>query len=235
MTAPARALPPVPAAAAPVVDPAALLTLVQWLSPAFPTGAFAWSGGMETAIAEGRLPNAAAAEAWIADLIDWGLPQADAILLAHALRPGADHAALADLARALAPTAERLRETEEQGAAFARAVAAAQETPADAAVAAALPLPVALGRAAAPLALPAPLVLALFLQALAGTLVSVAVRFVPLGQSEGQRILARLRPAILRSAEAAAAAPLSAIATATLGADIASARHETLAVRMFRS
>jgi urease accessory protein len=211
-------------------DPAALLTLVQWLSPAFPVGGFAYSHGMETAIQTGDLRDATSVAGWIGDVLALGSPRGDAILLAHALRPGADHGALADLARALAPTSERLRETEEMGAALTRATDALQGTDLPP-----LPFPVALGRAAAPLALPPALVLAMALQAFAANLVTVAVRFVPLGQTEGQAVLAGLTPVILGIAEEAATAPLEAIASAALRGDIASARHETLDVRMFRT
>lgn len=227
MTAALRDMAPVAGA---VPDPAALLTLVQWLSPAFPVGGFAYAHGMETAIQRGDLPHAAAVAGWIGDVLDMGGPRGDAILLAHALTPGADHAGLADLARALAPTAERLRETEETGAALTRATDALQGTDLPP-----LPWPVALGRAAAGLDLPPALVIALALHAFAANLVTVAVRFVPLGQTEGQAILAGLTPAILALADEAATLPLSAIASSTLRSDIASALHETLDIRMFRT
>lgn len=215
------------------IDPAALLVLMQWLSPAFPTGAFAYSHGMETAIQAGELPDAGAVAGWIGDVLEWGAGWGDAVILAHALAPGADHAGLADLACALAPTAERLAETTWQGAAFDRALPG--PPPEALPPPQALPLPVAFGRAAGALALPPSLVIAAFLQAFAANLVAVAVRFVPLGQNQGQRILEALRPTVLRLAGAAAAAPLAAIATAAIRADIASARHETLTVRMFRT
>lgn len=217
-----RALPP-PA-------PAALMTLAQWLSPAFPTGAFAYSHGLETAIAAGEVAAAAQLQDWIADVLAHGSGLADAIILCHALRPGADHAALAALARALAATAERLQETEETGAALTRTTDALLGT-----CHAPLPFPVALGRAAAPLALPPVLVAALAMQAFAANLVAIGVRFVPLGQTDGQRVLADLAPLVLRLAEGAARAPLSAIAQGALRADMASAAHETLQVRMFRT
>jgi urease accessory protein len=182
--------------------PDGLLTLVQWLSPAFPTGAFAYSHGLETAIARFEVHDAATATAWIADVIDHGTGRADAILLAHALRPDADLAALADLAHALAATAERLQETLDLGGALARTVNAL--TGADLP---ALPFPLALGAAARDLELPGEQVAALWLQSFAAALVSVAVRFVPLGQTEGQRIQSALQPLILRvAAETARAA-----------------------------
>ena len=214
----------------PGAAPAALLTLVQWLSPAFPTGSFAYSHGLEAAITLGDITSPAEVETWIADVLGHGTGQSDAILLAHALRPGADHDELSALARALCATSERLQETCELGAALTLATNALNGT--DHAPA---PLPVALGRAAAPLALPAAQVLALYLQSFATTLTLAAVRFLPMGQTEGQRILAALHPLILHLADNAAAAPLTAIGSAAIRADVASARHETLDVRIFRT
>ena len=214
----------------PLPAPDGLLTLVQWLSPAFPTGAFAYSHGLETAIARDEVRDARAVQDWIADILDHGAGRADAVILAHALRPDADLSALADLTRALAPTAERLAETMDLGTALVQATNAM--TGADLP---ALPYPVALGAAARGLGLPADQVAALWLQSFAAALVSVAVRFVPLGQTDGQRILRDLHPLILRIAHEAVATPLDGIATATIRGDIASALHETLDVRMFRT
>jgi len=209
---------------------AGLLALVQWLSPAFPLGGFAWSQGLEWVISEGQVIDRAGLEGWLGDLIAHGGLGVDAVLLARALDPGADHAGLADVARALAPTRERLAETEGQGAALARTVAAltGRELPA-------APLPVALGRAAAPLGLPAERVVALYLQSAASALVLAAVRFVPLGQTEGQAALAALAPRIEAAARRAVATPLSGLGSAALGADMASAWHEDMEVRIFKS
>ncbi|MCR9148919.1 MAG: urease accessory protein UreF [Rhodobacteraceae bacterium] len=207
-----------------------LLALVQWLSPSFPLGSFAWSQGLEWAIAEGHVSDRAALETWLGDLIDHGGLGIDAVLVARALDPGADHEGLAATARALAPTRERLAETEEQGAALSRTVAAltGQALPA-------APLPVALGRAAAPLGLPAERVVALYLQSAASALVLAAVRFVPLGQTEGQAALAALAPRIEAAARRALETPLSGLGSAALGADMASAWHEDMEVRIFKS
>ena len=102
----------------------ALLSLVQWLSPAFPTGGFAYSHGLEQVIAEGTVTDADGLRDWLAGVLEHGSGWQDAVLLSLALRPGADHPALAELALALAPSAERLAETIEQGTALARTVQA---------------------------------------------------------------------------------------------------------------
>ena len=213
---------------------AGLLALTQWLSPAFPLGSFAYSHGLEAAISAGEVTDSAGAGRWISDVLAHGSGWNDAVLLALALGEGADLGALTAVARALAASRERLEETEAQGAALARTVSDLTGR-----AVATMPFPVALGAAAAPLGLPAERVVALYLQAFAGTLALAAVRFVPLGQTEGQRVLADLHPAILRlaadAAREAAAEGLGALGGAALGADLAAMRHETLEVRIFRT
>jgi len=58
---------------------------------------------------------------------------------------------------------------------------------------------------------------------------------VPLGQSDGLRVMASLEPAIAALAEAAAIAGLADIGGIAYAADIAQMRHETLEPRIFRS
>jgi urease accessory protein len=91
------------------------------------------------------------------------------------------------------------------------------------------------GRAARALTLPPERVAALYLHAFASNLVSAAVRFVPLGQTDGQRTLAALHPVIERTAKEAAATPLDAIASSVPGADLSAMHHETQPVRIFRT
>ncbi|MFN7223857.1 MAG: urease accessory protein UreF [Paracoccaceae bacterium] len=207
-----------------------LLTLVQWLSPAFPTGGFAYSHGLEQAIADGAVADAAGLRQWLADVLDFGAGRQDAILLVQALRPGANHGRLDDLARALQPSSERLSEALDQGTAFARTVAGltGQNLPPRC-------LPVAVGEAAASLGLPEAQVAALYLHAFISNLTSVAMRFMPLGQVEGQSVLSALHPLIESLAEAATGLTLEDLGSAALGADMSAMAHETMDVRIFRT
>ncbi|MBL4917099.1 urease accessory protein UreF [Szabonella alba] len=209
---------------------ASLLAFQQWLSPAFPTGGFAYSQGMEGPMAARELRDAAGVGDYLADILRFGSGRVDATLLCHAALGDSDADALADLALALAPTAERLREIREIGAAITALTNALNGT-------AHPPRPhaVALGVAARGLDLPGAQLAAMFLQAQATTLVSAATRFIPLGQTEAQLALARLAPLILDLADEAARTPLEAIGSATFRADLASAAHETLDVRIFRT
>jgi urease accessory protein len=213
--------------------PADILSLTQWLSPAFPVSAYAYSHGLEAAIASGAVRDAADVEAWIATVLEAGSGRTDAILLAAGVEASADLDELSDIARALAGCAERWEETRAQGAAFAatrRAMGADQPD---------RPYPLAVAEAARALALPRETVTALYLQAFAGALVSVAVRFVPLGQAEGQRLLARLQPRAEAVAREAVAVPpedvVDALGGAAFGADLAAMEHETQEVRLFRT
>ena len=208
---------------------AARLQLVQFLSPAFPVGGFAWSQGLEQAMDQGAVTRATLPQ-WLADWLDHGAGWTDAVLVALALAPDADHAALDDLARAACLTAERLSETVEQGTAFAANIAALtgnDQRPAA--------LPVAFGRACAAMPLPAPEIIAAYLLAQVQAQISAAVRFMPLGPVQGQAMLATMHPAILTRATQAANATQGDLASATWGADIAQMRHETMTTRIFRS
>lgn len=208
----------------------ALLTLIQWLSPAFPIGSYAYSHGLEWAMAAGEVTDAASLQSWISDILRYGAGRSDAILLVRGLDPDADLEALSDLARALASSAERLRETVEQGAAFALTTGAltGRALPPR-------PLPLAIAQAARSLTLAPETVVAMFLHAFAANLVSAAVRFVPLGQTDGQRVLAALHPLIAMLANEAAQSPLAAIGTAAFRADMAAMQHETQSVRLFKT
>ena len=66
-------------------------------------------------------------------------------------------------------------------------------------------------------------------------LISVAIRLVPLGQSDGLALQVALEEPILATSERAATASLDDIGTACLLSDIAAMHHETLTTRIFRS
>ena len=215
------------------------LPLMAWLSPGFPIGAFAYSHGLEAAVESGDIHDAASCTAWIADLVEAGSIRSDCTMLALAYR-AEDGRSLNDLALALAPSSERRLETASQGTAFAVAVAAAWPTPAlDNAIqqigADEVALPVVVGVAAAAHDLPLNATLGAFALAAVSNLVSAVLRLGPIGQTEAQRIIATLCPAVERLAACAATSTMADIGSAGWRADIASMRHETQYSRLFRS
>lgn len=227
--------------AASVASPhlAELLTL---FSPAFPIGAFAWSHGLETAVAERILTDGASVEAWVRVLLDRGSGWNDAVLLveayaAHQAGDATRFAGVAELAAALAGSAERRAETLALGAAFAEASQpwAATGWAEGWEGADSIAYPVAVGRLAAEAGFGVDETLLAFVHGFAASLVSAAVRLVPLAQSEAVRILRRLEPDIRVLAERAGRSTLDDLGSAALGSDIAALRHETLPTRLFRS
>lgn len=220
-----------------------LQKLAAWLSPAFPVGAFTYSHGLEWAIEVGDVHDAATLHAWLADIAANGAGRNDLILAAAAYRAGNDLAGLAeiaDLAHGLASSRERRLEATAQGRAFADTILKTWGAPTLAALLAtpACPLPtyaLAVGIAARDHDLDLKMTLELLLQAFLANLVSAGVRAVPLGQTDGQRVIRDLAPLIGRIASEALDATLDDIGGAAIAADIAGMRHETQYTRLFRS
>lgn len=205
--------------------------LFAWFSPGYPSGGFAYSHGLEQEIAAARVRDAGDLRRWIAAVLRHGAGRNDAILLCAAWRAGPEGLEdLSDLAMALAGAAERSRETFEQGRAFAAVTADAYGTDARA-----RPYPVAVGAAAAAIGLPLEATVRHYLHGFVANLVSAAVRFLPLGQTEGQRVLRALFEVIDAVAEEAVTADVDALGSAVPGADLAAIEHEMLPVRIFRS
>jgi urease accessory protein len=217
---------------------------MAWLSPAYPVGGFSYSSGIEWAVETGDVKDAGSLQAWLGVMLAEGGGFCDAVLFAHAHR-AAENAddkelrSVAELASALAPTRERHLETTAQGNAFVEATRAAWPCAAldrlkeiwDGPVA----YPVAVAAAAAGHGVALQPALAAFLQALAANWVSAGVRLIPLGQTDGQRVLAALEPVVAQTAQRAMASKLDDIGSAAFRADLASARHETQYTRLFRS
>ncbi|MBL3607815.1 urease accessory protein UreF [Rhodovulum sulfidophilum] len=208
-----------------------ILRLAQWLSPAYPVGAFAYSHGLEAAVASGAVGDGTALQDWLEDILRFGAGRSDTIFLkaAHEARLE-DLPRIDALARAFQPSAERRTETTAQGAAFAQVTSAVWpgDLPAFA-------YPVALGRAARLHDLPLGLTARMYLQAFVSNLVSAGIRLIPIGQTEGQRVLTALQPLCEEVAEVALTETLDDLAGTTFLADIASMTHETQYSRLFRT
>lgn len=219
-----------------------LARLMTWLSPAFPVGSFSYSHGLEWVVETGKVKDAASLGDWIEDVLVHGAGRTDAILLGESWRAvsASDAAALSgvtELAAAFAPSAERRLETLAQGAAFVSAVNTVWAHPAIAALGAyeEIAYPVAVGACAAAHGLPLVETAQAFVQAFAANLVSAGVRLVPLGQTDGLRVMARLEELVPRVVAGALAATLDDAGGISVSADIASMRHETQYTRLFRS
>ncbi len=217
---------------------------MAWLSPAFPVGAFSYSSGIEWAVEAGDIKDAGTLQDWLAVMLAEGGGFCDAVLFAHAHRAvtGGDDKSLrvvAELAAAFAPSKERHLETTAQGNAFVEAARAAWPCSAidrlKAVWTGPVAYPVAVAVAAAGHGIALEPALAAFLQAVAANWVSAGVRLIPLGQTDGQRVLAALEAVVAATARRAPARKLDDLGSSAFRADLASARHETQYTRLFRS
>lgn len=209
-----------------------ILTLAQWLSPAFPVGAFAYSHGLEAAVQSGWIASADDLAEWLEDVIAHGSGRNDCILLraACAAQGPEARAAVNAIAKAFAASSERQLEQDLQGAAFCKTTAAIWGGEAVAYL-----YPVAVGAAAAKLRIDATLTAAMYLQAVASNLISAAQRMMPLGQTEGQRVLAQLTPLCQETAQATLGLTCDDLQSTAFLSDIAAMRHETQQPRIFRT
>jgi urease accessory protein len=155
------------------------------------------------------------------------------------MRNAEEVARLNQLAVALAGSAERRLETVAQGGSFLAAMRGAWNTQTfdlisdDDAQSLAYPIAVALGAAGREIPLESSL--QAFVLSLVANLVSAAVRLGPIGQSDGQRVLADLIVLVRRLAAEAAEAGLDDLGGCALRSDIAAMKHETQYSRLFRS
>jgi urease accessory protein len=225
------------------LKPLQLARLMIWLSPAYPVGAYSYSHGLEWIVEAGQIKDVETLVAWIEDLLAHGAGRSDVIFLAETWRAlsAGDMGLLGDtaeLAAAFAPSAERRLETLAQGTAFLAATLAGWGKPELEALAAngrEVAYPVAVGASAAAHGLPLAETAQAYAQAFAANIVSAAVRLIPLGQSDGLRVQARLEPLIPQMVAAALACTLDDVGGVAVAADIASMRHETQYTRLFRS
>ncbi len=219
-----------------------LYRLMTWLSPSFPVGAYSFSHGLECAIEQGLVGCETSTRAWIADLLAFGDGHADLVFLAAAWSAAGDEMALREvheLALAFQPSEEIRLESTAQGAAFLKVVSAAwpwtgAETLA-AVMARDVAYPVAVGVVARGHGVAREATLAAYGHAFVANLVSAAVRLIPLGQTEGQRITAALEPDVADAARLALRTPPDRVTSSCFLADICSMQHESQYTRLFRS
>ena len=213
-----------------------LIQLMTLLSPVFPVGGFAYSAGLEAACSpsNGSVRSKDDLKAWIETSLTMGWLRNDAILLAAAMREGADLNEINDLALALSGSSERYEETVNLAGAFAKAAEPWTQDPG-------LDLPqpcayvVAVGAVVAHMQLQPLQVLHAFLQASVSNQLQAALRLMSLGQQAAVTLQHELEPVIVAAAESAASSDLDDLGSFALVTDVAAMNHETMTSRIFRS
>lgn len=217
---------------------------LMWLaSPALPVGGFSYSEGLEAAVEAGLVTNEAQASDWLSDQLHLALGRADAAVVAQAVPAWHSHdlarlTALNDWVRHTRESAELRQQTEQMGRSLVEWLknrASDERVATLAALSPAPTYPVAFALAAAQAGAAPEQALLSFGFGWAENMVQAALKAVPLGQSAGQRILARLAaeiPDVMATAIALGDAHRQAF---TPRLAILSAQHEQQYSRLFRS
>ena len=224
-----------------------LLKLLTWLSPSFPVGAYSYSHGIEFAVEEKLVNNSNTFMNWVEGILNYGAGQKDGILFSETWKAinKADKnrlLAITDVANAFQPTTEMAVESRAQGAAFIDAISAAWPSEQLTNVFAHLnkntdyiPYPVAVGIVSAIHLVSLSDALSAYLNAFSMNLVSAGVRLIPLGQTEGLKIIAALAESIIEVQKTVLRSSLLDLAATSLLVDWTSACHELQHTRLFRS
>jgi urease accessory protein len=225
----------------------ALLKLQSWLSPAFPSGAYSYSHGLEWAVEVGQVDSRRSLVDWLEADLCYGTGRNEAIFFSEAFHCAMDgnDARLGDvveLAAASRGSSEFALESSQQAAAYLSTLRQAWPDRILDSLAEILrrcrvqpAVAVVLGARAAGEGIPVSLALPGFLHSYVANLVIAGVRLVPLGQTDGQLAVAELESAILFASEQARDATIDDIGSAAVMVDFASISHETQYTRLFRS
>ena len=227
--------------------PLALLRFQSWLSPAFPTGSYSYSHGLEWAVEAGWVDNRESLVDWLEADLRFGSGRNEAIFFSEAWRCARDKDCaklfeIAELAAAFRGTAEFVLESSQQASASRATLRqvwpdwlldslsqllSERQVP--------TALAVVLGVRSAREGIPIGLALPAFLQSYIANLVTAGVRLVPLGQTDGQSAIAALEQAVLAAGAQARNATVDDLGSAAFMVDLGSMAHETQYTRLFRS
>jgi urease accessory protein len=227
--------------------PLALLRLQTWLSPAFPTGSYSYSHGLEWAVEAGHVHDGKSLVDWLEADLCYGSGRNEAIFFIEAWRCAMNDDReklfeIAELAAAFRGTSEFALESSQQAAAclatlrrvwpdrvldwLAEILFERHVQPA---------LAVVLGVRSARQGIPASSASPAYLQSYIANLVTAGVRLIPLGQTDGQLALAELADAVLATSSQTNKATINDLGSAAFMVDLASMAHETQYTRLFRS
>lgn len=212
-------------------DLIATAQLLRLASPALPIGAFAWSGGLEGAIDEGRVHDVATAERWVHDLLSHAHARWDAPILWTMLTQPARRDALDALYLASRETQELRAETLQTGGSLVRLLSTLDLTPPRSETT----LPHAWALAAAAWHIAPDAALLAWLMSQLDNAIAVLQKALPLGQVAAQRLYTSLIPLLPAIHASAKALPEDDWSSSLPGLACISSRHEQQYSRLFRS
>lgn len=208
------------------------LRLFQLISPALPVGAFSYSEGLEVLVQHSQLADGPAVAAWLEAELGRGALTLEAASLPRLLVAGEPELRDRDgWLLALREAAEVRAQQRQMGASLLRLLADLGFEP----PALNLAWPAAFALAGRALEIPAAELVEAYLYGWVANQLSAAVRLVPLGPTEAQRLQLGLAPLIAARAATLAAADPDALWSGGVGSGLAQLRHAELYSRLFRS
>ena len=221
------------------MNAASLLHLLQFASPALPIGGYSYSQGLEAALEQGLVSDAASARDWMLRhlhevMARWDGPLLWRLLKAFEARDAAAVAEWSERFLASRDTAELRAETVQMGYSLTRLIA--ELGVADTSLLGEeVSLPAAYACVVDALDIPHEEALLAMLFSWLENQVLVCVKSVPLGQVAGQRLLLSLRPELERAAETARLLADEEMSNWAPGLSMLSMRHEVQHGRLYRS
>ena len=214
-----------------------LAKLLQLASPTLPVGAYSYSCGLEAAVDAGAVEDAAGAERWIGDVLEFSIVRMEAPVLFSFMRSfdqkhSSEIQELNERFLASRETAELRAETVQMGYSLNRLFKdlGLGEIPVEEPS-----FPAAYAFAVSRWKIEPEAALQAYLWAWLENQVMAAVKAIPLGQTDGQRILLSLGGRLESLARKAIAMTDADIGNFAPGLAMASSRHETQYSRLFRS
>ena len=227
--------------------PLALLRQQSWLSPAFPTGSYSYSHGIEWAVEAGHVHDRESLVDWLEADLRYGSGRNETIFFSQAWLAAIDEDderlfEIAELAAAFRGTSEFALESSKQASACLSMVLRVWPDVALEKLSASLSerrvqpaMAVLLGVRAARQGVSRALALPAFLQCYLANLITAGVRLIPLGQTDGQLAIAELEESVLAASAQASDWTIDDLGSAAFMVDFASMLHETQYTRLFRS
>ena len=206
--------------------------LLQLASPTLPVGAYSYSGGLEAAMEAGIVEDAASAQQWIADVLEFSVCRMEAPILLRAMKRPEDNRSWNELFLASRETAELRAETVQMGFSLNKLL---PELGVDRVEADEVSFPVAFAQAARSWGIAPADALTAYLWAWIENQVMAAVKSVPLGQTDGQRMLLALGKRIEEAVGQAVLVADEEMGSFAPGLAVLSSEHETQYSRLFRS
>jgi len=206
--------------------------LLQLASPTLPVGAYSYSGGLEAAVEAGIVKDAPSAQQWIADVLEFSLSRMEAPILLRLMKRPEDSKKWNAVFLASRETAELRAETAQMGFSLSKLLPELGIKPLQMEE---VSFPAAFAHAASSWGIAPRDALVTYLWAWIENQVMAAVKAIPLGQTDGQKMLLSLGKRIEETVGQALALHDEDLGNFSPGLAMLSSQHETQYSRLFRS